>query len=185
MLKKVLSIVLALTMIASFNAFALSSSEVLNSDTQAIMIGENAGVEAVLTKDSGILTVDVELVGELNLLTCVQSGFKYDTTKLTYVSMETSEEFATLATNWTNGCSDGFATMGYVVGAYTANSRDYAINVAADERTPFMTFKFAISETEDINSNNYEDIISFNWDFFAQTWLTIDLDKLNIDAATI
>lgn len=182
MLRKVLSLMLALVMCLSLNVFALSGNDILHSGTQGVIIAKDAGVKAVLSKNADTLTVDVELVGEMNLITCIQTGFKFDATKLTYVGMELDEDFAALIANWTNGCSDSFASMGYVVGGYTANGKDYAINVAENTSIGFMTFTFTIANNVDINSTNYEDIINFNWDFFAQSWLTIDLTELNIDS---
>ncbi|MBR2471195.1 MAG: hypothetical protein IKB55_00790 [Clostridia bacterium] len=174
MFKKVLSIILALTMIASLNIFALSGAEIKDAD-QTVLVGEGAGVETVLTKSGDTFKLDVFFVGPMNKVTGLQTGFKFDKNSLTYVGMETNTDFLALASDWSEAHKSNYLSSGYIQGGYTTTATNKSISIAAGEKLNFMTFTFSIIGDAEINSTNYEDFVSYNNNLRAGTMMTLNL----------
>ena len=178
MMKKTLAVILVLIMIFSVNVFALSNSVVTGSN-DTVFAGIGAGMESTLTKSGNILTVDIDLVGPMNLITGVSSGFKFDTTKLTYNSMVVGEGFANATAGWAENLKETNAASGYITSIHSTSSTSASINVAEGTRMDYVTMQFTIADGEDINSSNFNDAIWYANEVKAKAKFTFNLNGLN------
>ena len=185
-MKRVLSMVLALIMLLSFNAFALSTTEITKDDAKVVGIG--GGIEVVFTKSGNILTAKTYVVGEFNNMNGVNVGLKANNSYLTTTEDDIvlSDEFAALQPDWNlsakryYGNVSGYNYAGYHTNAETLN--DY-ISVASGERLLFVTINYTIVDNVEVTSANIGDMISFNAQWRAQSKITVN-DKSDITATT-
>lgn len=179
-MKKVLSIVLALMMIVSVNAFALSTSDLTDGSSAEVLMGIGSGMETVLTKSGNTLTAKVELVGPLKKVTGMTAGFWFDTTKITYASHAIENEFQTIAPTWEKSEKVNYTSTGYINVMYTTTNANVSIDIAAGDRISYATFTFTILDGEDVTSANYADIIKYSDAVKAKSKLECNLASLSI-----
>lgn len=180
MMKRVLSIVLALVMLLSLNAFALSNSDVTHNDVK--IIGTGAGVEVVFTKSGSTLTARAYLVGELNNMTSVNVGFKANNTYLTITTNDVllSDEFRALVPTWNCDTKKFTAnSSGYNYAAYHTNATtaDGYAAIPAGSRMLFATMNYTIADGLNVTSENIGDMIAFNATFRAQSKIVFNGNK--------
>ena len=165
-MKKILLITLVLTMLLSFNAFALTSSEIIDGGVK--VAGVDSGVEVVLSKNGSNLTATAYLVGELKNISGITVGLQFPDSALlagnkASVAVVTADEFTAAAPTWSctpknvdyqqknmAGCVASFSPLNPVL-----------LNVDANARLKFVEITYTLAENIDITSENYDDYLEF------------------------